>query len=560
MKTAPKHPQEDLRLKSLEFLQILDTLPEEDFDNITFIASQICDCPIALISLVDSDRQWFKSKFGLEAAETPRDLAFCAHAILQDEVFEVPDSALDERFADNPLATGGPKVKFYAGAPLYSPDNMPIGTVCVIDSKARKLTDNQQQALVALSKQVTQLLSLRLKLQEIQEQEEKLIFTKTAFANITEGIVLQDTTGAIIDFNPAALSVLGLTAEQLLGKNSMDPDWKTFREDGSVFPGNEHPAMQALKTGQTQKNFVMMICRKDEQKRWININSVPIFLDSMEFPSHAVTSFADITEVKTLEDKRRQMEVQLSESARLSALGEMAAGIAHEINNPLAIIQGKALLMRKRLNAEVINQEAVFKDIESISNTVERIAKIIQGLRSYSRNAENDALSNTLAQHLIDDALSLCSERFKAYAVDLKFDFDPSLKVDCRPSQIIQILMNLLSNAFDAIQNFNNEKWVKIISRKNNNKVEFIVMDCGNGIPENVLKRIMDPFFTTKELGKGTGLGLSISKSIAQAHQGELFYQLMDSHTAFVLSLPEVHLSKMEDKNEIPGPDNKVAS
>ncbi|MDH5392470.1 MAG: ATP-binding protein [Gammaproteobacteria bacterium] len=161
MKKAPLPVNEEQRLSVLENYDILDTLPEQDFDDLTLIASQICNTPIALISLLDDHRQWFKSKTGLDVSETSKDIAFCAHAILQDEVFIINDAFKDERFHDNPLATAAPHVRFYAGAPLIAPGGEKIGTLCVIDDHAREITVEQQHALVALSRQVMSQLELR---------------------------------------------------------------------------------------------------------------------------------------------------------------------------------------------------------------------------------------------------------------------------------------------------------------------------------------------------------------------------------------------------------------
>ncbi|MBT8221956.1 MAG: GAF domain-containing protein, partial [Eudoraea sp.] len=162
MITPKTHVREQDRLAVLGSYNIMDTLPEEDYDNLTAIAAEICGTSISLISLVDHDRQWFKSNHGLEARETPKEYAFCAHAINdQDEMLIVEDSREDVRFNDNPLVTGEPRVIFYAGVPLVGKDGLPLGTLCVIDNKPKELSRGQINTLNALSKQVMNLLELR---------------------------------------------------------------------------------------------------------------------------------------------------------------------------------------------------------------------------------------------------------------------------------------------------------------------------------------------------------------------------------------------------------------
>jgi signal transduction histidine kinase len=162
MITAPLPSDEAGRIKELKYFQILDTVPEAAFDDFTKIASYICQTPIALITLVDESRQWFKSKVGLDATETSRDMAFCSHAILQDDVFVIPDSLKDERFYDNPLATQAPDIRFYAGAPLTTSSGHKIGTLCVIDDHPRNIDLKQTKILQALARQVVNQLELRL--------------------------------------------------------------------------------------------------------------------------------------------------------------------------------------------------------------------------------------------------------------------------------------------------------------------------------------------------------------------------------------------------------------
>src|SRR5215831_11557797 len=159
---------EKARLQALGRYKILDTDPERAFDDLTILASHICETPVALITLIDSDRQWFKSRVGLSVSETPREVSFCARAIQQSDLFVVPDASKDPRFSSNPFVVTDPKVRFYAGAPFTSSDGHPLGTLCVVDTVPRQLTPSQENALLALSRQVQAQLELRKNLIELR--------------------------------------------------------------------------------------------------------------------------------------------------------------------------------------------------------------------------------------------------------------------------------------------------------------------------------------------------------------------------------------------------------
>jgi GAF domain-containing protein len=156
------------RLEALRRYEILDTPAEQAFDDLTLLAAHICDTPIALVSLIDANRQWFKSRVGLDFQETPRDVAFCAHAIAARETLVVPDTLADERFARNPLVVDEPKIRFYAGAPLRAAEGRCLGTICVIDRVPRQLSEPQRAALEALSRQVMAQLELRHQVAEVK--------------------------------------------------------------------------------------------------------------------------------------------------------------------------------------------------------------------------------------------------------------------------------------------------------------------------------------------------------------------------------------------------------
>jgi anti-sigma regulatory factor (Ser/Thr protein kinase) len=159
---------EKARLQALRRYKILDTDPEKGFDDLTILAAHICETPVALISLIDSDRQWFKSKVGVSVTETPREVSFCARAIQQSDLFVVPDTSKDPRFSSNPFVVSDPKIRFYAGAPFTSSDGHPLGTLCVVDMVPRQLTPSQEMALLALSRQVQAQFELRKNLIELR--------------------------------------------------------------------------------------------------------------------------------------------------------------------------------------------------------------------------------------------------------------------------------------------------------------------------------------------------------------------------------------------------------
>lgn len=216
---------EEERLRKLDELDILDTIEEQAYDDLTHLAAQICDAPIALVSLIDESRQWFKSHYGLSATETPREMAFCAHAILQDELFVIEDADQDNRFHDNPLVTGEPQVKFYAGAPLILDSNICVGTLCVIDNHARTFSAVQKESLRALARQVVSQLQLRLQVKALENldhaKDEFLSMVshelRTPLTSIKGSLgIMNHKSGALDEQMSSMLDIAVRNTEQLL--------------------------------------------------------------------------------------------------------------------------------------------------------------------------------------------------------------------------------------------------------------------------------------------------------------------------------------------------------
>ena len=237
MKTAPIPDNEQDRLAALRNYNILDTDPEAEFDGMVQLASSICKTPIAVISLVDRDRQWFKAVVGLDAKETSRDLAFCAHTILQDDVMVVPDALEDERFFDNGLVTSEPKIRFYAGAPLITTDGFPLGTICVIDRVPRALNSDQLLALKALANHVITQFELRLSHRKINHHLRELHQTQKVLNSLINAspdfICFKDGEGRWMTANESGLGLFHLDAKTYQGNTDLqlaEQTLPTFRE------------------------------------------------------------------------------------------------------------------------------------------------------------------------------------------------------------------------------------------------------------------------------------------------------------------------------------------
>ncbi len=209
-------------------------------------------------------------------------------------------------------------------------------------------------------------------------------------------------------------------------------------------------------------------------------------------------------------------------SSKMSALGEMASGIAHEINNPLSVIYGEAEGLRELATAKKLNFEEVARLATKIEATTERISRIVKGLRTFARDSREEPFVFVPLYQILEDTLAFCRERFKIHKTQLEVAKIPlSLQIECRRVQLSQVFLNLLNNAFDAVHN-QEDRQVRIDWKEIGPDIELQVSDNGPGIPEKIRDKIFQPFFTTKEVGKGTGLGLSIANGIIEAHQGSL--------------------------------------
>ncbi len=246
---------------------------------------------------------------------------------------------------------------------------------------------------------------------------------------------------------------------------------------------------------------------------------------------------------KKLDQQLKEKTATLISTSKFSALGEMSGALAHEVNTPLATILLRTEQIISSIGSNKPNKdEVILESISAIRSTINKIAKIIQGLKTFSRQSDNDPMTENSILSLIDDALALCGEKLKKQGIEvktvIKTENPENLNFYCRPSEIVQVLINLICNSSDAILEIKNP-WVQIMVEDLNTDIKVSVIDSGPGIPTHIQKKMMTPFFTTKDVGKGTGLGLSISKGIITNHKGKLFVDTAHSNTCICFQIPK---------------------
>jgi diguanylate cyclase (GGDEF)-like protein len=338
---APVPNNETQRLAALRAYSILDTEPEPAFDRITAIASRVLGVPIALVSLVDAERQWFKAKIGVEGAGSAREHAFCAHAIMHDEPMVVNDAHRDRRFVENPFVTGPPRVRFYAGAPLQAPDGYNLGTLCALDTRPREFSDREKETLSDLAALVVEQLELRKALRAQTMAQTALTVAEAQLRRhfrmlngIVDGagggIAVVDAQQRPIIVNPAAMSILGMQSTP----TGSDP-WHGFegamRADGSPqrIPSAELPIARALR-GEDTEAFEMVV-QRGRTKVFLSATGRPLRDDSGDV-SGAIVTFNDITKLREAQARVAEMALtdELTGLPNRRAFGQLLSRLVAE--------------------------------------------------------------------------------------------------------------------------------------------------------------------------------------------------------------------------------------
>ena len=540
---------EQRRLAALWSLQVLDTLEEEGFNDLVAEVSETCNTPISLISLVDTERQWFKARVGLDARETPRDVAFCNHTIQTPSLLVVEDATLDPRFRNNPLVTGAPGVKAYAGAPLTTGDGLRIGTLCAMDTRPKIWTPRELRCLERLSRIAISMIETRAgaqvavaqvaTLEELRRSDQRY---RTIIGAMREGVVLQDRASVIVEHTLHAARLLGMSDDQLAGRSSVDPDWSLVTADGSALTVDQQPSMQCLSTGKPVLDFMLGVHLPNGEQRWLNVNSLPMFEGDDPVPTQTLTTFVDITQLKRQEAALIEA-VDAAERAS-AAKSTFLANVSHEIRTPLngVIALAKALSRfampeRQREMVDIIVHSG--ESLERILNDLLDIAKI-----------EASRMELEIAPFDLAAEIHTCTDLMRLRADDKGIGFEVTFAPEADgyfmgdALRLRQVIANLTANAIKFTDAGSVRLMVELQTVSQDDcRLTVTVDDTGIGLDKEVLPLLFERFrqgddTVTRRFG-GTGLGLAICKNLVTLMGGEIAARARPERgSSFTFSVP----------------------
>ncbi|MFN0164702.1 MAG: sensor histidine kinase [Burkholderiales bacterium] len=505
------------RLEALARFSVLDTAPESVYDDIAKLAASICGTPIALISLVDRGRQWFKARHGLDATETPREMAFCAHSILEPaQPLVVEDAACDPRFADNPLVQGGPNIRFYAGVPIVTEDGFALGTVCAIDRVPRHLDRGQLDALASLSRLTFVMLersrlarleerhAAQMRMREIEHALAVAVFSTDLMAYVDNDFVFRYA-------NPTYLEYHDLTNENLLGRTAAE----IFGAD--YFEGIIKPEAIRARAGEvayykTVRNY------KNRGPRHMDVSVLPVRDDDGQVVG-TVLRARDITPLVARTEELAATVASLEQ--KTMALQRFVHILSHDLREPLNSIVNFATLLDSDKSAALDDTARNY------------LARVLGGGRRL-KNLLDDLLELLRLEHAPFSSVSVDMNELYAEVVS---DLDAAVKrtgatltsgalpVVSGERHLLRILLqNLVANAIKFHR--------KDVAPKVNCEAlpleegwELRVSDNGTGIPADKLEVIFELFqrLHSRKEYEGTGLGLSICRRIAELHGGRIW-------------------------------------
>lgn len=386
-------------------------------------------------------------------------------------------------------------------------------------------------------------MSVRHEKDEVKAQK-NAYFEDFINTSLLECVVICDQDGNINSANIQSGHVLNCFPSDIVDHKITDILPMVLNEDEKFYKYEDSPIYKTIQLGDFFTEELLGVFLANGDVRWLQMSSQKMIEDPGNRNYSVIFTFSDKTDqYHTLKVVKQQQE-RIEASIKLSTLGEMAGGIAHEINNPLSIINAYAQELEYLANKEdsTLDIQTVKKISQNIEKTVMRVSKIVKGLKTYVRDGSHDPAVPTSIKSVVDDSLELCSRKIKKHKIKVEVDYKTEdIILECRSVQVSQVLINLVNNAADAISELS-EKWIQIQLSDKGEALEISITDCGNGIPLALQEKLFQAFYTSKEVGKGTGLGLSISKGIIENHGGRLYIDNDNKNTRFVILLPRIQV------------------
>jgi PAS domain S-box-containing protein len=506
-------PQNDSeRVAALKRYQIFNTPTEKDFDNIVKLAVTIFKVPIAHISFLDADHEFVKASIGVDGIVlVDRGQSVCALSVLEPKVMVVENAVLDPVFDNHPYVHGDFGLRFYAGAPIITPDNYIIGTMCLVDIEPRTLNPHEKEILQSLANVVMDQVTLRLSnLEKVERQQnttDMLAASEKRLQGIldtmAEGVSIVDANGKLVYINQMARNMFTLTGVNIADRAYNDAKWKNLRLDGTLLPDEEHPMTIALKTGQAMHDQEIGIKIPRSEIFYISLNAAPI-INADGKVTGGIATFMDVT-------NRRKLMKQKDEFISIAS---------HELKTPITSLKASIQLLNRIKNDP--SSPMLPKLIDQANKSLEKLSGLVNDLLNVNRIAQGQ-LSLRKTTFVLADLINDCCQIVRtAGNYEINLSGDMALKVYADEQRLDQVVTNMVNN---AIKYAPDSKYINILIEQIDNKAKVSVKDSGPGIADEKLPHLFERYYRADYSGvqfSGLGLGLYIAADIIKKHGGEI--------------------------------------
>lgn len=527
---------EQQRLAALRRYKIFNTEAEKSFKNIARLVAEIFNVSISMISLVDDEEVSFQSNVGMETSIGPRGESFCSLTVLTPEVHVVENALVDPAVSRNPLVCGEFGLRFYAGAPLVTPDGFIIGTVCIVDTKPRVFSDHEKRILSGMAAVVMEQIELHLiTLQNAERQQavndalsasiEKLASSEQHFQNIlntmAEGVGIIDATGKMTYANAMAQRILGLTHSEIKDRTFDDPRWQNLKIDGSALPDEEHPMAIMMRTRQPVFDYEIGVQPPDRERFYISINAAPIIDPETDMLVGGIGTFMDVT-------NRRRVLQQKDEFINVAS---------HELKTPVTSLKASIQILQRMKDNP--NPVIFDKMLSQAGKSLDKLNRLIVDLLDSNRISEGQLQLRKVRFNIGELVRDCCQHVRTAGTFDIVLEGDYDTIVEADEQQIDQVLVNFINNAMkyapDSLE-------IKVVCERSAAALKVSVVDSGPGIPEKQIPHLFDRYYRADYSGfrfSGLGLGLYICAEIIKKHGGTIGVDSeLGTGSAFWFTLP----------------------